>query len=843
MATSWNIPALINKIASDIPGLNTLLKALLKWDTSGTEDIPTGAKRMTDVTGGKQLQQYDGASWGSTGKLMHDVDMLDGFHASQSQTAGTIPVRNANGAVPGNITGNAATATEASALANDYVVPVANGGTGANTEAGARQTLGTNNAANITKGVLATARGGTGRTDGMVTDVMLTDYNVSATSVGELGPAAAKNAISPDTLVVPGTYFCTGCTVALNWPQAANHFVRVSRNGTNIYQEAFQYNAFVKYYRYSVNTGASWSRWFPDYAGGSNETIYLSKDGADTNTGLTADSPLLTVGAALAQAAEIGATGTITFRFGPGDWGNITISANGLSCSYVHIYPTTGGTSATDPGNMPTFGNLSLINGQFQVGNIEANYIYARHSYVYVRYYNKLARVVADTASYMLLAGATAIDIKVDSSVTTGGIVTVQNGGFLQINEKMTLASGLTTPTFVNGNTGHGCFFIGNSFSFTGTYAGLKFNVNGMADLSFNYDPSKKTTDSLPGTGSTVNGGLSINGIPTKATALATARTIQTNLGSTDADSFDGTANVSPGVTGVLPVANGGTGLTSSPSMLTNLGSTTAANVLQASPRPGVTGILPVANGGTGSNTKNFVDLTSAQTVAGAKTLTSSPVVKGASPNITLQQTDITKGTNPSANQSVSVIMVDSAGTANANRTGLLSNSVSTAGLTSTSLYAYRFASGSTANAALGVYCSADGNTKYAVAPTPAANDNSNKIATTEWVTELSGKTDGKVTQKGTRTTTGSWSLTGLTIGKPLIIGMKSTANSDGMNVYFKVTSGADIGAAAFSGSAYMLGRYSGGYSAPSCVIVPTAETVTINITAISNNVTLYAYQ
>ena len=693
MATSWNIPALINKIASDIPGLNTLLKALLKWDTSGTEDIPTGAKRMTDVTGGKQLQQYDGSSWGSTGKLMHDVDMLDGFHASQSQTAGTIPVRNANGAVPGNITGNAATATEASALANDYVVPVANGGTGAATEAGARQALGTNNAANITKGVLATARGGTGRTDGMVTDVMLTDYNVSATSVGELGPAAAKNAISPDTLVVPGTYFCTGCTVALNWPQAANHFVRVSRNGTNVYQEAFQYNSFVKYYRYSTNTGASWSRWFSDYAGGSNVTIYLSKDGADTNTGLTADSPLLTVGAALAQAAEIGTTGTITFRFGPGDWGNFTISANGLSCSYVQIYPTTGGTSTTDPGNMPTFGNLSLINGQFQVGNIEANYIYARHSYVYVRYYNKLARVVADTASYMLLAGATAIDIKVDSSVTTGGIVTVQNGGFLQINEKMILASGLTTPTFVNGNTGHGCFFIGNSFSFTGTYAGLKFNVNSMADLSFNYDPSKKTTDSLPGTGSTINGGLIINGVPAKATALATSRTIQTNLGSTNAASFDGTANVSPGVTGVLPIANGG----------------------------------------TGSSTKNFVDLTSAQTVAGVKTLTANPVIKNTGPTIILQQTDITKGTNPSANQFASIHMVDSAGSAVVNRTGSLENRINACGLASTLLRVYQFANGSTNSAELSVYCSADGTQKFAECPTPTAGDNSNKIATTGW--------------------------------------------------------------------------------------------------------------
>ena len=46
------------------------------------------------------------------------------------------------------------------------------------------------------------------------------------------------------------------------------------------------------------------------------------------------------------------------------------------------------------------------------------------------------------------------------------------------------------------------------------------------------------------------------------ATQLATARTIQTNLGATTAASFNGTENVSPGVTGTLGVPNGGTGAT-----------------------------------------------------------------------------------------------------------------------------------------------------------------------------------------------------------------------------------------------------------------------------------------
>jgi uncharacterized protein YjbI with pentapeptide repeats len=91
---------------------------------------------------------------------------------------------------------------------------------------------------------------------------------------------------------------------------------------------------------------------------------------------------------------------------------------------------------------------------------------------------------------------------------------------------------------------------------------------------------------------------------------------------------FTGAADV------VEEIATTGTGdvvRATSPTLVTPaLGTPTAINLTNATALPlttGVTGVLPEANGGTGSATKNFVDLTTNQTIDGVKTFSGTSTV------------------------------------------------------------------------------------------------------------------------------------------------------------------------------------------------------------------------
>lgn len=283
MAISWNGPQLGSPIRLDVPELQKKLIALLKQDPTSVADIPSGAKRLVNTSGVQwQVQQYNGSSWAAIGKLMHDVDKLDGYHAAITPAANTVAVRNADKKLEGDITGNAATASSAATLSQ--TLPVNKGGTGATTSAQARTNLGvppTSHASSGTAyGLGSNLNYGHVRGDGETTDVItgeivvkdvLYNSSISLASSGLLGRAkyiSRTDTFNIDTddfdLILVNTYYENSSGTFPNF----SGFVYIrqyycSRTSPTVIgnrmQVAFAYNANKMWRRYCLD--GEWSSW------------------------------------------------------------------------------------------------------------------------------------------------------------------------------------------------------------------------------------------------------------------------------------------------------------------------------------------------------------------------------------------------------------------------------------------------------------------------------------------------------------------------------------------------------------------------------------------------------
>lgn len=125
MAGDLNKPGLTDTYVNWPTLLKNLFTDLLKMDGS-TTNLPAGTIKSNPTN--KRFEIWSGAAWGALfDRMAQDVTSVMGYAPATGAAANTIPVRDSNGKLPGDILGNAATASVALALNGFSLTVVAAG--------------------------------------------------------------------------------------------------------------------------------------------------------------------------------------------------------------------------------------------------------------------------------------------------------------------------------------------------------------------------------------------------------------------------------------------------------------------------------------------------------------------------------------------------------------------------------------------------------------------------------------------------------------------------------------------------------------------------------------------
>lgn len=519
----YSNPKASNAILGDLQEIVALIQSGAKMDPSGNTNIPNGAKRVVAVTGGYQIQSYNGSTWVSIGKLIHDCDTLDGKHTNTGTTANTIPVRDQNGALPGNVTGNAATATKLQAARTIDL-----GGIVSATEQsfdGSKPITIPVNSVNVNNeqdnalvGEVSKLHGGTGRTDGAAADVVVSSAQgeVKASAYGQIGDARLITGQDLDTLTVSGNYITRGGTVANHYPRniqgASCTVVRVSRAATHILQTIICSEGDT-WVRRSVTTGGSWIAWQPITGTGSSiRAIYISKSGSDDNTGLSNDQPVLTIERAMriAKGWAAGAPNIyVQLCLGEGNWGNVSFG----SLPFVLQLKPYDNTSATEySASLPTFTDIEVYNCVVQMYGVVADRIYANTGFAQILPYGRCAEFRAAYKGTVLINGDTT-PIDIYSKASHEAVFYAHRDGMIVLSGARTfnIIENLNVTNFMSVFYG-GCVESFNLATFTlaegVAVTGKKHSFDSLANVYM----TKDQLDALPGsTAGTIGRGCHIS--------------------------------------------------------------------------------------------------------------------------------------------------------------------------------------------------------------------------------------------------------------------------------------------------------------------------------------------
>lgn len=541
MASYLN-PKPSNSIVSDLTEIRELSNYNAKADPSLGTDAPIGAKRFVKITTGQyRWEELTSTGWvaiapDSTSKLMHNVDMLDGYHASTSAVKNTIPVYNANALLVGGITGNAATATTLKTSRNIQLGGIVSSTTqsfnGSKDITIPINSITINNDTdNAVNGVLTPAHGGTGRNDGAAQDVRIDSLagEVSAKTYGKIGRMNNANLnVDLNALVVPGVYRVnTENGETRNHPMSYSSsfaVLRVEQAGSFVTQEYTMYNPICAWVRRSADSGASWSGWYSmGGARGTIITLYVSKSGSDKNTGLSSDYPVLTVARAIRIAMGL-STGTpdqpVCLCIGEGDWGNVTFRRLPFAL-LLKPYDGTNPTAYSE--SLPKFGTVYSMGSYVEAYGLVADAVHCAYDGMFVISggYKRIGALRARIGGTIYLTSQNAATNVLEmhqQSVFTDNLITAYEGGYInaqylhiKLAENVSCsgyllqAGGTSTISMFNGRT----VFETGAYTFTGK--AVQVSPSGVF-YTGEADGAMTFFDQIPGNGIDIRNGAVVNG-------------------------------------------------------------------------------------------------------------------------------------------------------------------------------------------------------------------------------------------------------------------------------------------------------------------------------------------